>query len=223
MEYNLERNNRVAELALGQARTGLSGQQDVLQSIRQRATTNIAISGVAASLLGSKATALDVNYPCVGFLVLLAIAAFFLSIAASVRVLQSSKGWTFHQSASQIEKNYVTDYPDLPQYEVLISTAKHLEDSYTKNRGQLDRLHARLNRAFWLTVGQIFIWIVAIAISTWNPIMAEYQQQPKNLSNTQQDSSPEEPPNIPNPGVEEERSSDPPLEPPVHIAPAHEK
>jgi hypothetical protein len=219
-----DRSLKIAEASYTEAVRGLSGQESSLESVRQRATANIAIAGVATSFLGGEAISSSTNL-VLKFSFLISLVIFLLSIAASVYILISRKGWVFHQSSRGIRNNYIESNSELAIDGVLFTIAGHLEDSYRANQQKLDKLYSVMNLAFLLTVVHIISWILIITISTWSLSMST-QPQPDNRPTPAQNepaAPPARPPEIPNPGIEQQRSIDPPKAPPINITPAREQ
>jgi hypothetical protein len=223
---SIERDLKIAEISYDEVVRGISGQERSLDSVRQRATANIAIAGVATSFLGGEVIAAS-SGGLTQFLVLVSIVIFLASIWLSVKALISKKGWVFHQSAKKIRQIYIDENPEMEISEVLFTVSGHLEESYTKNQKALDGLYLTMNRAFTLTITHIVLWIVVIIYANWSIAMSP-QPQPKEEPQPGQSAPAQAPrpspaPDIPNPGVEEQRSDDIPTELPVHITPAREE
>jgi hypothetical protein len=221
--YSSERNQIIAETSYAEAVRGLSGQAHSLDSVRQRATANIAIAGVATSFLGGDVISVSTGSVSNAFVVF-SLILFLFSILTSVNVLVSRHGWVFHQSAKKIRENYIDNYPNLKIERVLFTISGHLEESYRSNQEKLDKLYSAINMAFLLTIGHIVVWILVIILSTWSPHMSVQPKPESKPQPTQKEPSPipESPPVIPNPGIEEQRTSAPPKEPFVHVTPAQE-
>ena len=215
----MDRNLEIARLAHSQALQGLAGQEVTLNSVQQRAAANIAIAGITVSLLGTQIfKAKDYAEPSI--LTIVAAALFVLSVALSIIVLKPRNGWTFHQSASVICENYITNHPGMPLVEVYISLATFLEENFEKNNTQLKFLFETLNVAFFFTAVHIFLLIVVLATSPGSAEMAN-ESQPKPQKPQTQQPAPQNPiPPLKNPGVDTSRTTIVPPDNRPHIKPA---
>tara|TARA_R110002073_G_scaffold332749_2_gene519221 strand:- start:541 stop:1176 length:636 start_codon:yes stop_codon:yes gene_type:complete len=207
----MERDAQISRIAYNEAIRTIAEQERSLESIRGRATTNIAIVTLATSLLGpeviSAVQILPYGLPVLGLVGLLLV----LSVTLSVLVLRSGYGWVFNQSAETILDNYLSKDSNLSVAEVYASLAKFLEGSINENEEKLRPLLKRMNGAFSVTVIQVLLTVIVITLSTWSPTMSQPHpvQQPAKPA-PQQAPAPQPKPPV-DPGRKIDRSDNTPL------------
>jgi hypothetical protein len=140
------------KLVFEAALRGLDKQEGLLEAMRSRAGVLLAASSVAASFLGQQAY-LD---PRTTSLVFIALAAFVVSIGASVFVLLPKKNLTFAPAGIEIYAGLYAARDDLAEiYRRLAYNLDHLWDSNDKEIGQI-------SRAFTMASGALVVEILAL-------------------------------------------------------------
>ena len=170
----------INQLAFEQGMIGLSGQEGLLNSIRQRAVGIGGLSGAAAAFLGREALkshttkcqyssdVLQWLYD-VGFLSTfslsewIALIFLFISIIGVVQMLQPRKGFVFHFSPGLIVNQFsygekATSISNT--YKILSSFA---EDNYAKNKVLIKGLFIWLWLSLVSMIVQIVCWLIAIS------------------------------------------------------------
>jgi len=136
-----------AQLAYETSRRSLERQEALLEELRSRTGILIATSALAASFLGK--TAFKHPHPC--GIVFLALAAFIISIVASVYVLMPKKDLIFMQSGPALFEGLYPFREDMP--EVYRRLTYDLNRFWEANDPKLKRLsHSYLLAAAALTV-----------------------------------------------------------------------
>ena len=209
----MDRELEIARIAYNEAIRAISEQERSLESLRGRAATNIAIVALAISLTGTEIIT-TVIPSLVTYLLLAVISIVVLSsVSLSVLVLRSGYGWTFNQSPGHILRDYSESNSDMPLSQVLRNLSCFLEESIDENESRLRNLMRKMNAAFSLTVLQVILSVVFIAVMHWSITMSSStEQQPTPKPQPSQPAPTQSPGNQPtsptNPARRIERQDD---------------
>ncbi len=141
------------KLAYDAALRGLDKQEGLLEELRSRTGVLLAASSLAASFLGQQAF----RHPSPRALVIVALAAFVISIGASVFILLPKKNLIFSERGAGLYEGLYAVREDLP--EVYRRLAYDLDRFWESN----DRRIQWLTRAFTLAAASLVIEILALA------------------------------------------------------------
>ena len=141
------------KLAHDAALRGLDKQEGLLEELRSRAGVLLAASSLAASFLGQQAF----RHPSPRVLVIVALAAFVISIGASVFILLPKKNLIFSERGAGLYEGLYAVRDDLP--EVYRRLAYDLDRFWESN----DRRIRWLSRAFTLAAAGLVVEILALA------------------------------------------------------------
>ena len=155
----------IYKIAYDQGLARLDSQESNLSALRQRATTIISISGLAATLFGREALAEPSGTTLwldMGAYEWLAVACFGVSLLCTIEVLRPKGGWHSHFTPSGI----IYQFAEGEKATTLSNTYKVLaefsEDNFEKNMQILHPLYIWFNISLFAVVMQIFFWVVAI-------------------------------------------------------------
>lgn len=149
-------------IAYEEARRSITEQQEVLESLRSRVGTLVAIATLSTSFLGGLAA--DAG---VGWAGGVAIFFFVVVVALSLTILWPGWSWTFRFDAFQMLNQYVEEDVRVTADEMLRDLAIHHETNYRVNGPQLTRL---LSLFAWAIVAlglELLFWIVALTRGNW--------------------------------------------------------
>jgi hypothetical protein len=136
----------------------ITQQQAVLDGLRGRAGTLLAVAALATSFLGG--LALQGRRPS-GY-AWLAISLFLLAAAAVLYVLASQAGWRFRTRPSVIIREYVEGNPPAPVWEMHKQLAEHLEADFDANEEKMGRLFWALHVANIALAGEVVAWLLVL-------------------------------------------------------------
>jgi hypothetical protein len=123
---------RTIELALEEARRGLTYQAGSVDELRSRSGILLAAAAITGSFLGSAAS----NEGDIGVLGIAAIVAFIAAVVSCLYILWPRE-WTFVTSP----KTLLEDWADTErEQDIRRFVAEALEDHYDDNKKQTDRL-----------------------------------------------------------------------------------
>jgi hypothetical protein len=146
--------NEFERLAYDASLRSLDKQEQLLNELRARNGLLLAVSSVAASVLGLPALDGD-SFPAG----VAALAAFVLSIAASTYVLVPRTSLVFSVAGTVLSERLFASRHDMP--DVYRRLAYELDRYWDRN----DRVMVRLVRAFWLAAAGLVAEIVLLAAS----------------------------------------------------------
>lgn len=157
---------RIYKLAYDEGMNGLRGQESTLSTIRQRAVSLGAISGLVATFLGKEALqSVPLNSSVCAWRAIpqwAGLISLILSILLILDILKPRDGWIFHHSANSIIDQFGEGENAQPigiTYKIL---AQFSEDNYAKNDEQLKKLFNRFSIAVLLVLIQIIGWLIAL-------------------------------------------------------------
>jgi hypothetical protein len=145
------------ELAYELSRGALARQEEVLNELRARTGTLLAASSIVASFLGSQAT-----QEGSGPLTILALAAFVVSVGASMYVLVPKEGLIFALRGSVLFEEEYDEPGGLP--ETYRRLAYWLDTYYESNHPTVRWMF----RGYWIAaiavLGQVLLWVLELAV-----------------------------------------------------------
>ena len=145
-------------LAFQEALRGVTQQQAVLESIRGRAATLLAIASVSTSFLGG--VALNTERP--RGLAWIPVLLFILVGVLAILILLPRRGWIFRLGARELIRDYVEADPPASLPEMQRDLALHLERHYQGNERHLRRLFWLFQAASALLVGEVVVWLLVL-------------------------------------------------------------
>jgi hypothetical protein len=145
-------------LAFQEALRGVTQQQAVLESIRGRAATLLAIASVSTSFLGG--VALNTERP--RGLAWIPVLLFILVGVLAILILLPRRGWIFRLGARELIRDYVEADPPAALPEMQRDLALHLERHYQGNERRLRRLFWLFQAASALLVGEVVVWLLVL-------------------------------------------------------------
>jgi hypothetical protein len=146
-------------LAFQEALRGVTQQQAVLESIRGRAATLLAIASVSTSFLGG--VALNKERP--RGLAWIPVLLFILVGVLAILILLPRRGWIFRLGARELIRDYVEADPPAALPEMHRDLALHLERHYQSNERRLRTLFWLFQAASALLVGEVVVWLLVLA------------------------------------------------------------
>jgi hypothetical protein len=146
------------ELAYQEALRAITQQQAVLESLRGRAGTLLAVASIVTSFLA--AIVLADRDP--SGLAWLAIALFLAVTGAVVFVLAPRDQWHFRTKPSVIIGSYVEDDPPARLWEIHKQLAEHLETDFDANEANMMPLFRALQFASLALAAEVTVWLVIL-------------------------------------------------------------
>jgi hypothetical protein len=155
----------IANIAYEETVRGLTAQAGVLDNLRTRAGTLIAVASLVTSFLGGQALAKPSfragaleRQPLEGWAIV-AIVAFVLVAVAAIVVLWPRR-WNFTMSAAVL---LTDEWRALSSDEAKEHLAAYHEENYESNRGQLDMLFWAFRVGCVLLVVETIAWILDLS------------------------------------------------------------
>jgi hypothetical protein len=146
------------ELAYQEGLRAISQQQAVLESLRGRAGTLLAVASIVTSFLGGFALG---NDGPAGWS-WLAIGLFLAAAAAVAYILKPRDQWHFRSRPSVIIGSYVEDEPPAPLWAMHKQLAEHLEVDFDANEKNMRPLFQALQLANVFLAGEVIVWLVIL-------------------------------------------------------------
>jgi hypothetical protein len=146
------------DLAYREGLRAITQQQSVLDGLRSRAGTLLAVASLVTSFLGGLALQ---GKPPAG-LAWLAIALFLTAAAAVMYVLTSRSGWRFRTRPSVIINDYVEGNPSAPAWEMRKELAAHLESDFDANEARMSPLFHALSLANIALAAEVVVWLIML-------------------------------------------------------------
>jgi hypothetical protein len=147
----------------------ITEQAKVLDGVRTRAGTLVAVANVATAFLGGLALSggdpqgLGADAATLGALEWIAIACFIASFALAVGILMPSRNWVFFHDPRSLLGVYVDPGPPVALSEFRRSIAYYNGVHYEANARRLRKLGGLLWSASLLLAAEIVLWIVVLA------------------------------------------------------------
>jgi hypothetical protein len=151
-------NHEGYELAHQEGLRAITQQQAVLDGLRSRAGTLLAVASLVTSFLGGLALQ---GKPPAG-LAWLAIALFLITAAAVLYVLASRPGWRFRTRPSVIIGEYIEGNPRAPAWQMRKQLAEHLEADFDANEERMGPLFRVLQIANIALAAEVVAWLVML-------------------------------------------------------------
>ena len=136
----------------------ITQQQAVLDELRNRAGTLLAVASLTTAFLGGLALQ---GRPLAG-LAWLAILLFVVVTAAVLVVLFSRKDWYFRPRPTMIIKSYIEDDPPAPLWAMHKQLAEHLEADFDANEQNMKPLFVALQVANIALAAEVVVWLVML-------------------------------------------------------------
>jgi hypothetical protein len=145
-------------LAYQEGLRAITQQQAVLDGLRGRAGTLLAVASLVTSFLGG--LALQDRAP--SGLAWLAIGLFLVVVAAVMYILAVRRGWHFRTRPSAIISSYVEDDPPAPLWAMRKQLAEHLEADFDGNEKMMEPLFGALQVANLALAAEVVVWLVTL-------------------------------------------------------------
>ncbi len=151
-------NHEGYKLAHQEGLRAIAQQQSVLDGLRSRAGTLLAVASLVTSFLGG--LALQGRRPS-GF-AWLAIALFVVAAGAVMYILAVRREWYFRTRPSVIIGSYIEDDPPAPVWAMYKQLAEHLEADFKANEDNMRPLFGAFQVANIALAAEVVVWLVML-------------------------------------------------------------
>jgi hypothetical protein len=146
------------ELAYQEGLRARTQQQAVLEGLRSRAATLLAVASLVSSFLGSSAVERGHSDGWSW----LAIGLFVVAVGCVLYILRSRRDWYFRNEPSVIIDSYVEDDPPAPLWAMHKQLAEHLGADFTANQENMKPLFRALDVASVALAAEVVVWLAVL-------------------------------------------------------------
>lgn len=167
------------ELAYEHALRAVDQQAGILDNIRARAGTLIAVTSLVATFLGARALDQPAPHAWINWLALVPLTAFAASLGFSISVLMPTsrerpdgrprtehRGLRFTLSAHLILERAMTRTED--DEPLRVEVARNLQDNWDNNDAYIDAKLDAFKHGAWALMAQVVLWTLLLVVKEVN-------------------------------------------------------